>query len=364
MKVKDTGIGIPASQLPFIFDRFYQVNNARTQNLAGSGLGLSLVKELTGLMGGHVNVESELGKGTTFTISLPLREADGLVGTTPVAALPVVVSEEEAIFAHLPPATEDAPLVLVVEDHEELRAFIAQGLAGKYRVITAGNGEEGWRLVQQELPNLVISDIAMPVMDGLTLSGLIKSTPLTTHIGLILLTARTSADNRLKGLSTGANDYLTKPFNLQELHLRVANLLSYQQTLQGYWLQQFGQPNPVALSDALAEPPIEDPFLLKVNQVLERELANSAFTVEQLAGEMAVSTRTLQRKLSALTGINASDLLRTFRLNKAATLLREGHAVSDAAYQVGFESLSYFSKCFKAQFSVSPSEYALFEASK
>jgi DNA-binding response OmpR family regulator/two-component sensor histidine kinase len=364
LKVSDTGIGIAAHQLPFIFKRFYQVNNSHTRNLAGSGLGLSLVKELTELLGGEVEVESQLGKGTTFRVTLPLREAESSVTSMPISALPVIAHQQETVLPDLPDFNENAPLILVVEDHEELREFIAGSLAIKYRVITANDGEEGWQLAQQELPNLVISDVAMPQMDGFTLSELIKSTPLTSHIALILLTASTSAEKRVKGLSTGANDYLPKPFNLQELHLRVANWLSYQQTLQKYWLEKFGQANLIELAAPLAEPPVEDPFLLKVNEVLQRELANSAFSVEELAQEMAVSLRSLHRKLSFLTGMNASDLLRTYRLNKAAALLREGYSVSEAAYQVGFEGLSYFSKCFKAQFSVSPSEYALSNTSK
>ncbi|WP_158267582.1 hybrid sensor histidine kinase/response regulator transcription factor [Adhaeribacter arboris] len=355
LRVRDTGRGIPASQLPFIFNRFYQVTDARTAALAGSGLGLFLVKELVELMGGHVAAESQEGKGSSFTVVLPLRIAGNNVPAGPLASQSVIVPEEEAVSLPLPPSAEEAPLVLVVEDHEELRHFIAQELTAQYRVLTAPNGAEGWQLAQQELPNLVIADVAMPEMDGFTLSQLIKNNPLTTHIAVILLTARTSVEDRVKGLTTGANDYLIKPFNLQELQLRVANGLSYQQTLRQYWRQKFSLSNPAE------EPasPSEDPFLRQVHQVLDRELANSGFLVDELAREMAVSTRTLHRKLAAITAMNANELMRYYRLSQAAVLLREGHPVAETAYRVGFEGLSYFAKCFKAQFSVSPSEYAL-----
>jgi AraC-like DNA-binding protein len=194
-------------------------------------------------------------------------------------------------------------------------------------------------------------------MDGLTLTGLVKSTSLTTHIPVILLTARTSADNRVQGLTSGANDYLTKPFNLQELQLRVANWFNHQQTIRQDWYSKFTLPNSEEPPVSLPDKPVEDPFLLEIYQILDRELDNASFTVDQMAAEMKVSTRTLHRKVTALTTINASILIRSYRLYKAAILLQEGYAVSEVANRVGFEGLSYFSKCFKDQFSVSPSQY-------
>ncbi|WP_170252563.1 hybrid sensor histidine kinase/response regulator transcription factor [Adhaeribacter aerolatus] len=358
LQVTDTGIGIPAAQLPLIFDRFQQVNDPRTQFLAGSGLGLSLVKELTQLLGGQVEAESQVEKGTIFRVTLPMRKADNVVPGKLVAALPVIMPEEEILSPPLPLVAEDAPLILVVEDHDELRAFVSQGLTLEYRVIMAADGAEGWRLTQQELPDLIIADVTMPQMDGFTLSQLIKGTPLTTHIPVILLTARTSAGNRVQGLTAGANDYLTKPFNLQELQLRVANWLSYQQTSRQYWFRQFSQPDSGEPPLNLPVEPAEDPFLQELYRILNRELANADFAVEQMADNMNVSTRTLHRKLAALTDMNANTLIRTYRLNKAAMLLREGHSVSEVAELTGFEGLSYFSKCFKEQFSVSPSQYA------
>jgi signal transduction histidine kinase/DNA-binding response OmpR family regulator/streptogramin lyase len=357
LQVTDTGIGIPATHLPLVFDRYYQVHDERTRSMAGSGLGLYLVKELCELLGGRVEVESQVEKGTTFTVTIPLQIANHSSHIAPVSTLPVLFADEKSHLLPMPKAAADAPLVLVVEDHEELRAFIAQGLERKYRVIVAGDGEQGWLLIQQELPDLVIADVAMPLMDGLTLTGLVKSTSLTTHIPVILLTARTSADNRVQGLTSGANDYLTKPFNLQELQLRVANWFNHQQTIRQYWYSKFTLPNSEEPPVSLPDKPVEDPFLLEIYQILDRELDNASFTVDQMAAEMKVSTRTLHRKVTALTTINASILIRSYRLYKAAILLQEGYAVSEVANRVGFEGLSYFSKCFKDQFSVSPSQY-------
>ncbi len=306
-------------------------------------------------MGGHAEVNSEPQKGTSFKVTIPLLQAETLSPAATLPALQVIHLEEEAVVPqHQSLLPESVPLVLVVEDHDGQRNFIASGLAAKYREITAINGAEGWQTAQDELPDLVISDVAMPEMDGFTLTQLIKDTPLTTHIAVILLTAKASSQNRLHGLNT--NDYLTKPFNLQELHLRIANLLSHQQKLREYWHNQFIVP---ASKDVMPveQPAIEDPFLLAVNPVLEQELANADFTVEQLARQMTVSTRTLHRKLSSLTGMNATELIRSYRLSKAAVYLKEGQSVSDVAWKVGFENLSYFSKCFKEQYSVTPSGY-------
>lgn len=359
LKVTDTGIGIPALQLPFVFDRFYQVDDPRTRAIDGSGVGLFLVKELTELLGGQVTVQSREDKGTTFTVTLPLQTADPLIPEVQQTVLPPTSAIEPDTIATEEPSLSNGPLVLVVEDNDELRDFIASGLAPKYRVLTAQNGKQGWQLAQQELPDLVIADVTMPEMDGFTLSGLIKNTPLTTHIAVILLTARASSENRLQGLSTGANDYLTKPFHLEELHLRIANLLHYQHKLRLYWQQQFKQPDVQQLPAPATEPSVEDPFLLQVNEVLERELSNADFSVDELARQMNVSTRTLHRKISSLTGMNTSELIRSYRLKKAGIFLKQGLTVSEAADKTGFESLSYFSKCFKSQFSVSPSEYLL-----
>ena len=359
LRVADTGIGIPAKQLPHIFDRFFQGHESPTSLGGGTGIGLFLVNELTKLLGGQVAVESQPGQGTTFTVTLPLHEAPHPSETVKSFSLHPSKSYMDSVPELPVVANANAPVMLVVEDNDELRHFIAQELSGTYRILTAVDGQEGWETVLRELPDLVISDIMMPLVDGYTLVQRIKNTPLTAHIAVILLTARTLSDSRIKGLSAGANDYLTKPFHLPELQLRIANLLRHQQQLRQYWQQQVKQPDPVGFPASPDGPSTEDPFLLELYQVLDQELSNSAFTVEPLAEALAVSPRTLHRKITALTGMNTGELIRSYRLRKAARLLEEGSSVSEAAEKVGFEGLSYFSKQFKAQFAVSPSTYLL-----
>lgn len=359
--VWDTGVGIPSEQLPHIFDRFYQGRQVEGSVGTGTGIGLYLVAEFSRLLGGSVTVESQPGQGTRFTVTLPLELADAVtpvVETIPPHSIPYAEGAPDPL-----PASATAPLVLVVEDNDELREFIAGELAGTYRVLTATNGQEGWTLCETELPELVISDVMMPVqagpvVDGFTLVERIKSNPLTAHIAVILLTAKTMTESRIQGLSVGANEYLTKPFNVRELHLRIGNLLRHQQQLRQHWQQLMTMPRESQPPTPVAPLPAHDPFLHKLYQVLDTQLANSAFTVEQLADELAVSARTLHRKLSTLTGSNAAELVRSYRLRQAASFLQAGCSVGEAAEKTGFESIPHFSRSFKAQFAVSPSAYA------
>lgn len=355
LQVSDTGVGIAPEQLNHIFDRFYQGRQVEGSLGTGTGIGLFLVAEFSRLLGGTVTVESQLGQGTRFIVTLPLEQADPAPPLVETIPAPPVLYAEEAPKPFVAPAT--APLVLVVEDNDELREFIAGQLVGTYRIITATNGQEGWEICLNELPELVISDVMMPLMDGFTLVERIKTTPLTAHIAVILLTAKTMTESRIQGLSVGANDYLTKPFNVQELQLRISNLLRHQQQLRQHWQQRMNQIDEGEHPTPLTSPPITDPFLDKLYQLLDKQVANPAFTIEQLADDLAVSPRTLRRKVATVTGSNAVELLRSYRLQKAATLLREGVSVSDAAEQTGFESVPYFSRSFKAQFAISPSAY-------
>lgn len=356
LQVSDSGIGIAPDQLPYIFDRFFQGHQKATSEGTGTGIGLFLVAELTRLLRGTVSVNSTLGEGTNFVVRLPMTESVTQLPET----LPIVSWTSKADNAsksdHQVQSTKvQTPLVLVVEDNDELRDFIAGELNGRYRVLTAKDGQEGWQICLTELPELVVSDVMMPLMDGFALLERIKTTPLTAHIAVILLTAKTMIDSRILGLSTGANDYLTKPFNGQELILRIDNLLLHQRQLRQYWQQQMNKLTPSATSQPRADS--DDPFLEKLYLVLDRELANSSLNIDQLADELAVSSRTLHRKLSALTGSNANELIRTYRLRKAAGFLQEGCSVTEAAEKAGFESVPYFSRSFKTQFDISPSVY-------
>ncbi|GAB3025529.1 hybrid sensor histidine kinase/response regulator transcription factor [Spirosoma pulveris] len=361
--VSDTGIGIAPTHLPHIFDRFYQVDSLARPLEPGTGIGLSMVKELTELMGGTVSVSSHTGtattpSGSTFVVDLPISPLltdEGVVDDSfPLQDwFPLRITESAIeLAAAVPP--NDAPLVVVVEDNDELRTFLAEELAHQYRVLTAASGEQGWSIIQTELPDVVISDIMMPGMDGYALTHRIKATPATDHIAVILLTAKATGDSRLTGLQQGADDYLTKPFVIEELVLRLRNLLARQQRLRTLYQQQLARPE-------LPQPieTVQDGWLRTLFTVLDEHLDDSSFGVERLAECMALSSKTLLRKVQALTQLSTNDLVRRYRLRKAVDLLRAGHGVSETAYMVGFDTPSYFGQCFKELYHITPKDFAI-----
>ncbi|MCX6214294.1 response regulator [Spirosoma sp.] len=363
LSVSDTGIGIPTANLPHIFDRFYQVNSLVRPLEPGTGIGLSMVKELTVLMGGTVSVSSSTGtpttpSGSTFVVDLPispLSTEESVVDDSFSLRdwFPLRATEPDTEWGSVTPP-EDAPLVVVVEDNDELRTFLAEELTNHYRVLTAASGERGWTMIQTELPDVVISDVMMPGMDGYALTQCIKTTPATDHIAVILLTAKAASDSRLAGLQQGADDYLTKPFVIEELVLRLRNLLARQQRLRTLYQQQLARPE-------LPQPieTVQDGWLRTLFTVLDEHLDDSSFTVERLAECMALSSKTLLRKVQSLTQLSTNDLIRRYRLRKAVDLLRAGHGVSETAYMVGFDTPSYFGQCFKEIYQVTPKDFAI-----
>ncbi|MBD2705423.1 response regulator [Spirosoma sp. BT702] len=363
LTVADTGVGIPAEHLPHIFDRYYQVGDTRfptgssrpslrrtssvddTNYTPGTGIGLALVQELVQLQGGQISVESQPNQGTTFVVELPYRKAEGM-------DVPAADSLDSAPLD----SSESVPSadLLVVEDNDELARFIIDSLPHHYRVRRAVNGQDGLKKALEQLPDLILSDVMMPLMDGFTLCNQLKTDQRTSHIPIILLTAKSSVENRLAGLSLGADDYLTKPFQITELQLRVRNQLVSKQR-QREWVQASLR-NP----DPASPPPIPetaDPFLGRLYSLFDANLSDTGFGLDQLMDELGMSRATLFRKVKALTGLTAHELLRNYRLKKAAQLLRSGASVGEAAFQVGFESPSYFSKCFRELYQVSPSDF-------
>ncbi|PSR51875.1 hybrid sensor histidine kinase/response regulator [Adhaeribacter arboris] len=348
--VADTGTGIPKEKLPYIFDRFFQVNGDQVNSaFGGTGIGLALVKELVELQGGQITVESELGKGTLFRVWLPLQLAE-TISENWSGPLPAN-NELPAAQAN----SEELPLILLVEDNPELADFIADSLPPHYRVCRATNGAEGLEQALAELPDAVISDVMMPVMDGYTFCHQLKTDERTSHIPVILLTARAALDSRLEGLTRGADDYLTKPFHVQELNLRLHNLLERQRRYREYLQQELVRP--ASTPPATAAPTPLDPFLDKLYRVVEARLDDTTLGVEQLAEELNVSRVHLHRKLKALVGLPASDVIRNYRLQRATQYLREGLNSSETAYRVGFDSPAYFGKCFREVYQVSPGEF-------
>ncbi len=365
LTVTDTGIGIRAEKLPYIFNRFYQVQPAdgslRHFTNPGTGIGLAFVKELTELMGGCVRVSSvptgsAEPSGTTFTVELPLLRVDpNQPGESAIRQPRPVWAVNDLLTNGLADGDEretELPLVLVVEDNPELCAFIARELTGPYRVLTAMDGDEGWRIAQTELPDVLLTDIMMPGMDGYELTRNVKTNPLTDHIAVVMLTAKTAQPSRIEGLQQGADDYIAKPFHVDELRLRLHNLITRQQTLRLHFQQQFGRP------DAPIQPEtLTDKFIQKLYTLIESRLDDSSFRVNELAQEVGMSRRTLHRKLTSVTNLTIHDFMRQYRLKRSGQLLREGHNVSETAYRVGYESPAHFSVVFRAFFGKTPTEY-------
>ncbi len=363
----DTGIGIPDEQLPFIFDRFSQGSASDTRRYEGTGIGLALVKEFVDLHRGRILVQSEPGVGTEMDVLLPLgrghlqpsevlehppgEQADSLRLDVEAAGLQDAVS-------HAPPeprrmSVQDEAVVLVVEDNSDVRSYIGSHLKEHYRVLEAENGCLGLQLAVEQLPDLVVSDVMMPEMDGYELAAKLKSNPLTTHIPVVLLTAKASDDAKLQGLETGADDYITKPFSGQELQLRVRNLINNRLVLREKHRKEFLLGGLAGLELRSAD----EQFLTNLRTVAEKNLSDPDFTVERLREQFNMSQRQFHRKLHALTGQAPVQYLRAMRLHRARQLVKKkAGTVSEIAFDVGFSNLSYFAKSYREQFGVLPSE--------
>ncbi len=279
--ITDTGIGISSNQLPFVTNRFYQADNSATRSYPGAGIGLSLVNELVRLMNGELKIFSEEGKGSVFTIRMALaRDTKKEIHPRARASVKTIqqsISESGKLPLTTLTRKDELPLVLVVEDHAELRDFITESLQSTHRVITAADGNEGWSLVLAELPEIIISDVMMPVMDGFEFCERVKATAATSHIGFIMLTAKANLEEKLAGLKVGADDYLTKPFHVDELRSRVDNILHHQQKLRGHYLSQLISDDPLPQLNS-----VQDEFLQKTYKNIEDNLDNETLDVETL----------------------------------------------------------------------------------
>ncbi|MBO9660807.1 MAG: helix-turn-helix domain-containing protein, partial [Chitinophagaceae bacterium] len=343
LQVEDNGPGIPPEQQQKIFDRFYQVDDSSVRVSGGTGIGLSLVKELTGLMNGEIELSSEAGHSTIFTVKVPLQKYLGeaeLKQPEATASVPVINNDE------------DTPLLLIAEDNDELRSFIAGSMQPHYRVIQTNNGTSAAELALQELPDIIISDVMMPGQDGYDLCRICKTDNRTAHIGFILLTAKAAHDARLKGLGMGADDYITKPFHLEELRLRVANLLQLQQKQRSYL-----QATWINVSPEKELPEVTDPFLMQMYQEMDTKLDDPELGVDYLCKAMGMSKSTLNRKLKSLLDLSTNQVIKQYRLRRAAGFLADGMDIASVAYKVGFSTPSYFAQSFKEQYGVTPSEY-------
>jgi signal transduction histidine kinase/ligand-binding sensor domain-containing protein/DNA-binding response OmpR family regulator len=361
--ISDTGIGIPAEELPRVFDRFYQVDQSQTREYEGSGIGLALTKELVELHHGTISVRSEVGKGTEFTVRLPLgREhlKDDEVITTEETELQVIPTSPVGAIRESPlrEQSEESqqvtslPIVLIIEDNADVRAYMKEYLVRSYQVIEAHDGAEGIEKAIETIPDLIISDVMMPKKDGFEVCKTLKLDEKTSHIPIILLTAKAGTENKIEGLETGADDYLTKPFDAKELLARVKNLIELRRKLrERFSVGQVLKPGEIAVSS------MEDAFLQRVKSSVEAHLGDEDFSVEELGKDVGMSRSQIHRKLTALTNLAPSDFIRYLRLHRAMDLLRQNAGtVAEIAFSVGFGSVAYFTKCFREQFGTLPSE--------
>lgn len=358
IEVSNTGSSITPEAAQKVFERFYQVEGTEDQ---GTGIGLSLVKELVELHRGQISVESIEGQLTSFKTVLPfLREdfrQDEIIPEPDHSELPVKTSILPDLVPELPEAINgqsatDLPLILIVEDNADLRYFISEQLSGHYQIMVAPNGRKGLQIAEEKLPDLIVSDVMMPEMNGIELCNAVKQNIKTSHIPLILLTAKAGQDARIEGLQTGADAYLTKPFDGRELRVRIGKLIEQRQLLREKFTGEFRLgPAAVNLNS------MDEQFLQQVKTSIEQNLDNEYFSVEDLATSVGFSRSQLNRKLKGLTSKSPNQLIREFRMQRARELLEQKAAsVSEIAYQVGYSNLSYFSKSYKEAFGVSPSE--------
>ena len=363
IQVSDTGTGIPPEQLPHIFDRFYQAGSGYTKDQKGSGIGLALTRELVQLHHGQIKATSEKGKGSVFTVQLPLGrehlEDEEIIPIqdaeiSPPATNSFVEENPEPQKVKMSMIDDpEAPILLIVEDNDDMRAYIRYVLSDCYRIEEAADGEAGFSKAAELIPDLIISDVMMPKMDGYQMCDKLKSDDRTNHIPVIILTARSGRESRLEGLEQGADDFLIKPFESVELKMRIQNLIDQRCRLKEHFRKEvlFGSENIIKVS-------AEQDFINRAAKVLDKHLQNPDLDITSFAKEIGLSRSQLHRKLHGVLNQSTTEFIRSLRLKKAAALLKEKTApVSEIAYLVGFNNHSYFSKCFKEQFGISPTEY-------
>ncbi len=368
IEVSDTGIGIVEEELKNIFERYYQTKRGHNTNNKGWGLGLALVKQLTEAHKGHVEVKSKIGQGSTFVVYLNVSAAAfdakckidkdktvvDLARYDFESPVPEVVHGDSAPQAADAPAASDSRIsILVVEDNKELLDFMVDYFSPHYTVYSAQNGVEALKIVErQQLISLVISDIMMPEMDGVTLCKTLKNNIATSHISVILLTAKSETEDVLQGYRSGAEAYISKPFDPQILELQVNNIISMKRALQANMVDAKAEDvNSTQLSQYDKE------FINKINQLIEKNIDNDEFSVASVTQEMGISRSLLHIKMKNLLNVSMGDYIRRKRLNLACELLKQGFNVSETAYRTGFSDPNYFSKAFKKEFGLTPTEF-------
>ena len=375
ISIEDNGIGISEEDLQHIFDRYFRVENPDSFVQTGSGIGLSLTRELTELHSGKIEVSSRLGKGTSFRVLLPLGKdhlsADEIVekdetrkGQRVSLKQFALKDEQEYIDKYDPVQPQldhsDRPILLIVDDDRELREFFKSNFSPTYIVIEAENGKEGFGMALKNNPDIIISDIMMPVMDGIELCRKLKTDIKTSHIPIILLSAKAGIESRIEGLDTGADAYIAKPFTIKLIEVQISNIIENRKNLRKKFSKELVlQPSKIAIT------PIDANFLQKAIGIVEEHMSDTDFSVDIFIKEIGMSRSRMHRKIRALTSQSTSEFIRTIRLKRAVSLLEKSQlSIEEISYAVGFSSTAYFTKCFRIQFGVPPSEYAKSHALK
>ena len=364
--VRDTGIGIPAEKLGRIFDRFYRVGDSTTRKGEGTGIGLALARELARLMGGDISVESRIDAGTCFEVVLPVR-TEHTIAAVQTPAMNFDFAPGTNIATGITESAEDGekPTLLLVEDNDDVRQYLVACVSDQYRVMQAHNGREGIEKALEHTPDLIISDVMMPEKDGFELCQTLKNDERSSHIPIVLLTAKASVESRIAGLSRGADVYLAKPFHREELMLTVANLLQSRRVMQerlraALMVAQTATDIPNAATPVAPEflPVLEteDAFVQKLRQYVEENISNTELSMEELSRAMTMSYQNLHRKLTALTSLAPVQFIRLIRLQKAKVLLQTTRRpIGEIAFEVGFNDPKYFSRVFTEEFGRPPS---------
>lgn len=363
ISVKDNGIGIPKDKLSKIFEGFYQVASAKSLNPDGAGIGLDYVNRLVKLHQGSINVESEFNIGSTFSITIPIKKEfykpenirNYVPKKEPLKPINLNKEDQSEIEISSKNHTKNTPRVLVVEDDFDIRSYIVKSLSEKFRVLEAPNGEEGLSKALKYIPNLILSDTMMPVMDGIEFCKQIKENEKTSHIPFLFLSAWSSDEFKLKGLSIGAIDYIKKPFSIQILESRITNIID-----TGKKISENSKIKVAFIPENKSIDSTNDLFIRKAYEVLDKNFDNPEFTAKAFKYEMNMSHSGLYRKLTELTGKSSNEFIRDYRLKRATQIIKQnsGLLISEVCIMTGFNDPKYFSKCFKQTYNASPSEYA------
>ena len=359
--VEDTGVGIPKNQISKVFKRFYQVEDSNKSNSFGSGVGLALTKKLIDLLQGHIKVKSNHNEGSQFIVRFPvITSKNDLMREAEISSEEVIFSESglvinENIHKEIGDSIKTLPSLLIVEDNPDMQTFLKSSLEESYKILQAYDGVQGLKIALENIPNIIISDVMMPNMDGIQFCNEIKQNEITNHIPFILLSARASIDHKIEGLKVGADVYIPKPFDMRLLKIKTQKLLEEREFL----IEKFASKRITLDSQKIGINHTEKAFLEKAEKVIEDNLTNSEFGVEDLGRALSFSRMQLYRKFKSVRGLSANEFIRAYRIKKAALLLRETDLnVSEILYTIGFTNRSYFSKCFKKTFDMSPKEYS------